>query len=68
MYVQSDKLNPVVRDGSIFCPACDRIGRKSKLLDIPPDTEGKNVRLYCRHCKARYSVNIKNGQCFRSPS
>ena len=63
-----DRMDPVVRDGSVFCPACDRMGRKSKLLDIPFETKGENVWLYCRHCKARIKVHIKNGQCFRSPS
>lgn len=35
------------------CPSCG-----SKLMQVDPETEAKNLRLYCRHCKQSLIVNI----------
>ncbi len=52
-----------VRDGYLICPIC-RTNRR--LLPIEPDTEAKNLRVYCRVCKKRIKLDISKGQCFES--
>ena len=53
-----DKL--VVKDGYAVCPVCRRKTNQA----IRPDTEAKNLQLWCRSCKAVHIVNIASGQCY----
>lgn len=52
----------------LMCPICRQSGVRRKLLRIGPDTEAKNIHLFCRFCKTELNVNIERGQCSRSPS
>ena len=52
-----------VEDGFLVCPGCRT---NKKLLPVEPDTEARNLRIYCRVCKRRYKVDIAKGQCFES--
>lgn len=49
-----------VRDGRYVCPDCKQITHQVARRD----TEAKNLLLWCRNCKAKFLVNIENGQCF----
>ena len=49
-----------IKDGHIVCPVC--------LVFIRPETEAKNLQVFCAQCKSQMLVNIKTGQCsFVSP-
>lgn len=50
------------KDGYIVCPVC----RFKTSQQIRPDTEAKNLRVWCRKCKQVTVVNIEHGQCFLS--
>lgn len=52
-----------VENGYLVCPGCRT---NKKLLPVEPDTEARNLRVYCRVCKRRYKVDIAKGQCFES--
>lgn len=45
--------------GWIVCPSCRR---NKRLMRIGPDTEAKNLRVYCRDCKHEIILNIDKGQ------
>ena len=50
-----------VKDGWVTCPVCRK---NRRLIQIKPDTEARNLSLWCRNCKAVFLVNIEHGQCF----
>lgn len=54
-----------VKRGWLICPTCPRT---QFILHLLPDTEAKNLQVYCRRCKRVIKVNIRDGQCFESPS
>ena len=56
----------VVKDGWIVCPVCKR---NRHLHRIMPDTEAKNLPVYCKDCKTELILNIARGQSVerRSP-
>lgn len=47
----------------VECPNCHR---NRQLMQIRPDTEGRNIVAYCRICKAENIVDIVKGECFES--
>lgn len=49
-----------VKDGLVVCPNC----RQKTSLTMRPDTAARNLKLWCRRCKASYLVNIADGQCY----
>ncbi len=51
-----------VKDGYIVCPNC---GFKTTQI-LRPDTQAKNLRVWCRECKHVAVVDIAFGQCFLS--
>lgn len=54
-----------VKDGRIVCPNCKRKTNSS----ILPNSFGKNIPVFCPHCKKTYVVDILDGQsCIDSPS
>ena len=52
-----------VRDGWASCPACRR---NHRLLQVRPDTEARNLIVYCRACKREFKIDIVKGECFES--
>ena len=49
------------RDGWVTCPICN----KNKWLHkIEPDENCERLYLYCRQCKRKIPVRIREGQCF----
>ena len=53
-----------IKDGHIVCPVC----RMKTRQIIRPETEAKNLQVFCAQCKSQMLVNIKTGQCsFVSP-
>ena len=49
-----------VRNGRYVCPNC----RQTTNQKADPETNASGLILWCRSCKAEYSVNIDHGQCF----
>lgn len=45
--------------GWVTCPYCRR---NRRLLHILPDTEARNLQVYCRECKRELILNIDKGQ------
>lgn len=58
---KSSKIK-TTEDGYIVCHIC----RSKTTQRLRPDTEAKNLRVWCRKCKQVTVVNIKHGQCFLS--
>lgn len=52
-----------MKDGFLQCPTCR--GNK-KLLKIEPDTEARNLIVFCRFCKTEHRIDISRGQCYES--
>ncbi len=51
-----------VKDGTIVCPGC----RSKTSQQLRPDTEARNLPVWCRKCKRVTVVNLSHGQCFLS--
>ena len=47
----------------VECPNCRR---NRQMMQIRPDTEGRNIVAYCRVCKTEHIVDIVKGECFES--
>ncbi len=58
------KLN--VENSWLACPVCKR---NRRLLRVEPETEARNLTVYCRDCKTALILNIDRGQSVerRSP-
>lgn len=56
----------VVKDGWVTCPVCKR---NHRLIRVEPETEARNLPIFCRDCKSTVIVNIDRGQSVerRSP-
>lgn len=52
-----------VRGRWLECPTCRR---NRQMMQIRPDTEGRNIVAFCRMCKTEHVVNIVKGECFES--
>ena len=59
MQAQSNRGKLVVKDGWISCPVCRR---NNRLLRVRPDTEARNLQLYCRTCRTELILDIEKGQ------
>lgn len=59
-----DKL--IVKDGWVTCPVCKR---NHRLIRVEPETEARNLPIFCRDCKSTVILNIDRGQSVerRSP-
>lgn len=53
---QNESAKLSVKDGWISCPGCGR-----HLLRIEPETEAKQLPVYCRGCRREIIVNIDRG-------
>lgn len=55
-----------VKDGWIACPVCKR---NRRLLRVGPETEARNLPVYCKDCKTEFILNIDRGRSVerRSP-
>ncbi len=58
------KLN--VKNGWVTCPVCRR---NHRLLRVEPETEAKELPVYCTDCKTEIILNIERGRSVerRSP-
>lgn len=48
-----------VTDGWITCPICKR---NHRLLRVEPETEARDLPVYCRTCRSEIVLNIDRGQ------
>lgn len=66
MHPMGKSAKMVTKDGWVRCPVCKR---NKHLLRIVPETEARNLLVYCRDCKAEIVLNIDRGQSVerRSP-
>lgn len=44
----------MTRGGYLLCPICQR----QKVLRLLPETEGKQIAVYCKNCRKESVVNI----------
>lgn len=44
----------VTRDGYLLCPICQR----QKVLRLLPETEGKQIAVWCKNCRRESIVDI----------
>ena len=55
-----------IKNGWLTCPACHQ---NRHLLRVYPETEARNLELWCRYCKTAVKVNISpKGQSLRGQS
>ena len=54
-----------IRNGWIVCPICKQ---NKRLLRIHPETEAKNLEVYCRYCKRAVILDIPKGQSLKGQS
>ena len=56
----------IVKDGWVTCPVCKR---NRRLLRVEPETQARDLPVYCRDCKREIVLNIDRGQSVerRSP-
>jgi len=56
----------VVKNGWVTCPVCRR---NHRLIRVEPETEARNLPIFCRDCKSTVILNIDRGQSVerRSP-
>lgn len=56
----------IVKNGWVTCPNCKR---NHRLLRVEPETEARNLPIFCRDCKSTVILNIDRGQSVerRSP-
>ena len=54
-----------VDQGWISCPICRR---NRRLLRVEPDTEARNLRVWCRSCKSEVVLDIERGQSVKRQS
>ena len=47
-----------VRDGYLECPTCRR---NKRMMQILPNTSGRNLVVFCRDCKTEHIVDIVAG-------
>lgn len=52
-----------VKDGWLTCPRCRK---NHRLMQVRPDTQGKNLIAYCRTCKNEILIDVEKGACFES--
>ena len=62
MHTERERGKLIVRDGYVVCPSC----KFNTTQRLRPDTEAKNLRVWCRKCKHVSVVDIERGQCFLS--
>lgn len=60
--VPSDKLD--IRNGWITCPLCKQ---NHRLLRVHPETEARNLEVWCRYCKRAVILDIQ-GQSLKGQS
>ena len=60
MQVAGKRAKLVVENGWLICPNCNR---NIHLLRIRPDTEARNLQVFCRGCRTEIVLNIGKGQC-----
>lgn len=51
----------VDESGWLICPYCHRW----KLLRIWPETQAKNLQVFCRSCRREIIVDINQGECLK---
>lgn len=49
-----------IKSGRYVCPYCNTTTHQQ----ARPETQAKNLVLWCWKCKAEMKVNIDSGQCF----
>lgn len=55
-----------IRNGWVTCPICKQ---NKRLLRVHPDTEARNLEVYCRYCKSRVILDISpKGQSLKDQS
>lgn len=53
----SDRLS--VKNGWISCPFCKR---NHRLMRVLPETQARNLEVFCRDCKSTIILDIDQGQ------
>ena len=59
LHCKPERGKLIVRNGWLVCPVCRR---NKHLLRVSPETEAKDLPVYCRDCKTELIVNIEKGQ------
>lgn len=48
-----------LEEGTGYCPRCQKEGKRFRLVPrLKTNTTGKNIPLFCKHCKTEYIVDI----------
>lgn len=65
MHTERERGKLIVKDGWLMCPVC----RKGKILRVTPETEARNLPVFCRRCSQESIVNIERlSPCRKSTS